>query len=264
LWTSGRNGFGGFVVLETLEDDSAGCPIDGGGTQGLPMRVDCPTQTPGTGNRQHQQIAGWSKLQTDIQDAAETLRTIADDRWKPRFKMETDITISSRNFGLLKGRTVDISESGVAAMLTNEVLAGEIVELSFMLPHGTVTVCATVRQKNAFRYGFEFVDLNSVNEVVRRTCRDLSVDQSLFAGLKMWEPSAFCCRLPKRYTAFVFAALNFAHRFLWAGGNLPASWCRHDALHRQPSQSSSPPLLVLIALRPLPKVWCRNAGTIAC
>ena len=149
------------------------------------MRADCPTQTPRNGNQQHQQIEGWSKLQTDTQDVAETLRTIADDRWKPRFKMETDITISSAKFGLLKGRTVDISEAGVAAMLTIEVPVGENVELSFMVPHGPVTVYATVRQKNAFRYGFEFVVPNSVSETIRRTCRDLSVDQTLFAGLKM-------------------------------------------------------------------------------
>ena len=123
-------------------------------------------------------------MQTDTQDAAEMLRTIADDRWKPRFKMETDITISSPTFGLLKGRTVDISEAGIAAMLTIEVSAGEIVELSFTLPDGPVTVSATVRHKNAFRYGFEFVVPDKVSETIRRTCRDLAVDQALFAGLK--------------------------------------------------------------------------------
>jgi hypothetical protein len=113
------------------------------------------------------------------------LRAIADDRWKPRFKMETDITISSRSCGLLKGRTVDISESGIAAMLTFEAPLGEIVELSFSstLPDGPVRVQATVRQKNAFRYGFEFVDPNTVSETIRRTCRDLAVDEHLFAGL---------------------------------------------------------------------------------
>jgi PilZ domain len=124
-------------------------------------------------------------LQTDTQDAAEILRTIADDRWKPRFKMETDITIASSTLGLLKGRTVDISEAGIAAMLPIEVSAGEIVELTFMLPDGPVTVNATVRHKNAFRYGFEFVVPNKVSETIRRTCRDLAVDQILFAGLKM-------------------------------------------------------------------------------
>ena len=124
-------------------------------------------------------------MQTDTQDAAEMLRTFADDRWKPRFKMETDITISSSTLGLLKGRTVDISEAGIAAMLTIEPLVGEIVELGFTLPDGPVTVSATVRHKNAFRYGFEFVVPNKVSETIRRTCRDLTLDQSLFAGPKM-------------------------------------------------------------------------------
>jgi len=71
--------------------------------------------------------------------------------------METDITISYRTCGLLKGRTVE-SESGIAAMLTIEVPLGAIVELGFMLPDGPVTHCATLRQKNAFRYRFEVVD----------------------------------------------------------------------------------------------------------
>ena len=109
---------------------------------------------------------------------------MADDRWQPRFKMETDITISSPTCGLLKGRSVDLSETGIAAMLTIEVSSGEIVELRFMLPNGPVTVSATVRQKNAFRYGFEFIVPNKMSETIRRTCRDLAVDQSLFAGLR--------------------------------------------------------------------------------
>jgi hypothetical protein len=104
--------------------------------------------------------------------------------------METDIIINSRTCGLLKGRTVDISEAGIAAMLTIEAPLGEIVELSFTLPDGPVTVCATVRQKNAFRYGFEFLVPSRVSETIRRTCRDLAVDQTLFAGLKMKKPAA--------------------------------------------------------------------------
>jgi hypothetical protein len=122
-------------------------------------------------------------MQTDTQYAAETLQTIADDRWKPRFKFEVDISIRSRTCGVLRGRTVDISESGIAAMLTIEVPLREIVELSFTLPDAPAMLCATVRQKNAFRYGFEFVVPNTVSESLRRTCRDLAVDEHLFAGL---------------------------------------------------------------------------------
>ncbi len=107
-----------------------------------------------------------------------------DARDQPRFKMETDIRIYSRSCGLLKGRTVDISESGIAAMLTLEAPVGEMVELEFALPSGPVAIHALVRQKNAFRYGFEFVDTDSVHELIRRTCRDLAVDQSLFSNIK--------------------------------------------------------------------------------
>ncbi len=110
--------------------------------------------------------------------------TIADARRQPRFKIEIDITITSRTCGVLEGRSVDISESGIAAMLTIEAPVGEVVELVFTLPFGVVTTHALIRQKNAFRYGFEFIDTDSVQDVIRRTCRDLAVDQSLSQTLQ--------------------------------------------------------------------------------
>ena len=102
-------------------------------------------------------------------------------RSHPRFKFEVDISINSRTCGRLKGHTADISESGIAAMLTLEVPLGEILELGFTLPSGPVMIFAVARQRNAFRYGFEFVDTDSAHELIRRTCRDLAVDQSLFS-----------------------------------------------------------------------------------
>jgi PilZ domain-containing protein len=102
-------------------------------------------------------------------------------RSHPRFKLEIDIWINSRTCGRLKGHTIDISESGIAAMLTLEAPLGEILELDFTLPSGTVIILAMVRQRNAFRYGFEFVDTDSMHEIIRRTCRDLAIDQSVLA-----------------------------------------------------------------------------------
>jgi hypothetical protein len=113
------------------------------------------------------------------QSAIVPVRTIPDARRRPRFGIEIDITINSRTSGTLKGHTVDISESGIAAMLPIEAPLGEIVELRFALPCGIVRIHATVRQRNAFRYGFEFVDQEIVHEFIRRTCRDLAVDQTL-------------------------------------------------------------------------------------
>jgi len=103
----------------------------------------------------------------------------ADARRHPRFRLEVDIRIDSRTAGVLKGRTVDISESGISALLKLEVPLGEFVELEFMLPFGPVTVYATVRQRNAFRYGFQFVESHSAHKIIQATCRWLSAQQAV-------------------------------------------------------------------------------------
>jgi hypothetical protein len=116
-----------------------------------------------------------------VQENLGTMRAYTvEARAHPRFKLEVDIRINSRTCGLLKGRTVDISESGIAAMLTIEAPLGEILDLEFTLPSGPVMIFAAARQRNAFRYGFEFVGTDFVHEFIRRTCRDLAIDQSLF------------------------------------------------------------------------------------
>lgn len=108
-----------------------------------------------------------------------TVREIVDARAKPRFKLGTNITIYSRTNGTLKGYTVDISESGISAILRMEVALDEIVELDFSVPLGRVTTCAIVRQRSAFRYGFQFLELGLMAEIIRSTCRDLEMEQSL-------------------------------------------------------------------------------------
>jgi hypothetical protein len=59
-------------------------------------------------------------------------------------------------------------------MLTIEAPLGEVVELSFTLPLGPVAIHAMVRQRNAFRYGFEFVDSTIVHRIIHSTCRELA------------------------------------------------------------------------------------------
>ncbi len=84
---------------------------------------------------------------------------------------------------MLKGDTVDISESGLAAMFRMEVPMGEVVELNFTLPLGAVTIYAIVRQRSAFRCGFQFLEFNGANEIIRQSCRQLAVEQSLTGEL---------------------------------------------------------------------------------
>jgi len=122
-------------------------------------------------------------MQPQNQPARATFRGLVDARRQPRFKIEVAITIASRTCGLLKGHTVDISESGISAMLRIEVPLGEVVELEFTLPFGPVKIYAMVRQRNAFRYGFQFVESDAVPEAIKATCRHLAVERTLLGEL---------------------------------------------------------------------------------
>ncbi len=64
-------------------------------------------------------------------------------------------------------------------MLLQEVTLNEVVRLEFTLPTGEVEVLALVRQRSAFRYGFEFIEGGPVRDLISRACRDLAVKQSL-------------------------------------------------------------------------------------
>jgi hypothetical protein len=46
-----------------------------------------------------------------------------------------------------------------------------------------VKIYALVRQRNAFRYGFQFMESNFTEEVIRPTCRQLAIEQLLLGDL---------------------------------------------------------------------------------
>jgi PilZ domain len=104
-------------------------------------------------------------------------RYVVEHRASPRFKIEAEIRVYARDRAVVRGQTVDISESGISAILRVEVPIGEVVRLEFSLPHGDVEVHALVRQCNAFRYGFQFVEASSAHDAIGRTCRQLAVSQ---------------------------------------------------------------------------------------
>ena len=79
---------------------------------------------------------------------------LVDARRCPRYKLNIEIRIYPRNCPVVRGHTVDISESGISAMLLVEVPVGEVIRLEFSLPFGDVQVHAMVQQRLAFRYGF--------------------------------------------------------------------------------------------------------------
>ncbi len=102
-----------------------------------------------------------------------------EHRRHTRFKLQIDVCVYARNTSVVRGHTVDISESGISAMLRQEIPVGEVVRLEFMLPPGPVEIHATVRQRSAFRYGLQFVETSTAQEVIGRTCRELAMEESL-------------------------------------------------------------------------------------
>lgn len=104
---------------------------------------------------------------------------LVEARRHPRFKLNTNICIYPRNASVIRGNTVDISESGISAMLRDEVPIGAVVRLEFTVPLGQIEVHALAGQRNAFRYGFQFVESSAAQPIIARTCRQLAMEQSL-------------------------------------------------------------------------------------
>ena len=104
---------------------------------------------------------------------------LVDARRHPRFKLTLDIRVYPRDRAVVRGHTVDISQSGISAILREEVPVGEVVRLEFTLPLGDVEILAMVRQRSAFRYGFQFVEASSTQDIIGRACRKLAVEQSV-------------------------------------------------------------------------------------
>jgi hypothetical protein len=104
---------------------------------------------------------------------------VSNRRCSPRFKLETKIRIYPRNRPVVRGYTIDISESGISAMLPEEIPLNELVRLEFCLRTGDVDIYAMVQQRSAFRYGFKFVEPCSSEDAVGMICRQLSVEQAV-------------------------------------------------------------------------------------
>jgi hypothetical protein len=98
-----------------------------------------------------------------------------EQRGNSRFRLEIPVEIHCRTGELIQGRTLDVSESGIAAIIPLGTIVGEAVELAFELPGGgPIRVRAVVRNKNAFRYGFQFISEPREQEAINRGCRTLA------------------------------------------------------------------------------------------
>jgi len=104
-----------------------------------------------------------------------------EGRGFPRYEIDTEIHVAM--FGrekqeVTRGRALNISEAGVAALFVTGWDAGTAVNLKFFVPvvSNPLSVNAVVRSRSDHRYGFEFVGLNPVQrEIIGKTCRALAL-----------------------------------------------------------------------------------------
>jgi c-di-GMP-binding flagellar brake protein YcgR len=107
--------------------------------------------------------------------------TSAMKRRYPRYEIDTELDVTIRGLeqrGTLRGRSLNISEAGIAGVFVTVGGIGVPVHLEFSVPvtGSSVRVEGIVRSQSGYRYGFEFVDLNSVQrEVISKTCRTLAL-----------------------------------------------------------------------------------------
>jgi hypothetical protein len=118
-------------------------------------------------------------MDLEHQLAGNQAQSMVDARRHPRFTFQASIRVYARDCEVVRGETVDLSQSGVAAMMRVEVPVGEVVRLEFSVPSGDVEIHAVVRQRTAFRYGFQFLEASSAQDLIGRTCRDLAIKLAL-------------------------------------------------------------------------------------
>lgn len=81
----------------------------------------------------------------------------SEQRKNQRVIFEVDVNVH-RNSGVVPGRTVDISNSGMAAILPIELNIGEAARLEFRIGAKIISAHAIVKYRNIFRHGFQFVE----------------------------------------------------------------------------------------------------------
>lgn len=89
------------------------------------------------------------------------LDTLRQDR---RFTFEEEVSVSAQRAGIIPGRALNLSQSGIAVLAPVELLVGETAVLEFKSPMGALRIKAVVRDRDVFRYGFKFVELSTVDQ----------------------------------------------------------------------------------------------------
>ncbi len=100
-----------------------------------------------------------------------------------RYEIDTQLHVTilgSEQRGRMPGRSLNISEAGIAGVFITVWDVGTAVHLEFSVPFTSspIGVGGVVRSHSGYRCGFEFVDLNpDQREIISKTCRTLALLQ---------------------------------------------------------------------------------------
>jgi len=100
-----------------------------------------------------------------------------------RYEIDTQLHVAMLGLeqrGTLRGRSLNISEAGIAGVFVTVWDVGTPVHLEFSVPFtkSPLRVGGVLRSHSGYRYGFEFVDLNpEQREIISKTCRTLALLQ---------------------------------------------------------------------------------------
>jgi TonB family protein len=98
---------------------------------------------------------------------------LASRRRRVRYRVQAPVDVTVLRSGIpdtVPGRSVNLGEGGVGAVLAGELLPGESVGVEIRLPHAadSLRTRALVRHHDKLRYGMEFVGLSSKQQAAIR------------------------------------------------------------------------------------------------
>lgn len=104
----------------------------------------------------------------------------SDRRRAPRHNVHFRVRIVPQQKGASYcfGQASDIGEFGMSLFVATELEIGAVVDIEFGLPynHETILLRATVRNRQGFRYGLEFLyPTMQQRQAINKTCRALMI-----------------------------------------------------------------------------------------
>ncbi len=121
------------------------------------------------------------KIHSSPMNCTEEHEPVLNRRRYQRYEIDTQLHVTLLGLeerGTLRGRSLNISEAGIAGVFVTVWDVGAPVRLEFSVPvtSSPVRVRAVVRSRSGYRYGFEFVDLSpEQREIINKTCKTLAL-----------------------------------------------------------------------------------------